>query len=242
MQRGAKIALGVALAGAVLLTAATASAGSPELGNTDDTPMGVRKTRLWNKLVSISELDNTQRMFLMLWAYGEGGYSPYAHNDSASERAASSQAADNNPTIVQRAIACGIADAKLRTGSWGTFQRLAPFVAGDAFEIFGAAGCPFADPTRLPMNLNLQIAGAIETARDLQGYQGFIAYPTAGNLRLGTGSPARMGYITENKDRLDKYRAHASVQGLGGIVDAQIARFPGNVAEIYERLRSQGPA
>ncbi len=242
MNRVAKIAIGIAAAGVVLAVATGASAGSPELGDTDDTPMGVRKTRIWNKLVSIGELDNNQRLFLMLWAYGEGGYSPFAHNDSASERAASSQAADNNPTLVARAIACGIDDAKLRTGSWGTFQRLAPYVASDAFEIFGQAGCPFADPTRLPTNLNLQIAGAIETARDLQGYQGWIAYPTAGNLRLGTGSPARMGYISDNADRLDKYRKHAAAQGLGGIVDAQLARFPSNVAAIYERLRSQGPA
>jgi len=239
MKRGAGIAIGVAVAAVALLGAG--SAGAADNPNDGGGMATSNKLRMWRKLESISELIPTQRYFLMLVAYGEGKYNPAAHNGSASERAASAKAADNNPAIVARALGCGVPEANLRTGSWTTFQLLAPYVSGTAFEIFGGAFCPFADPTRAPSNLNLQIAIAIEHARDLQGYNGFQARPTVGNLRLGWAAPAWMGYENEHPDRIAKYRAHAVHEKFPtGIVDAPIGMFPNNPAQIYEALRSAG--
>lgn len=236
MNLGTKIAL--AAGGLVVLAAATATA-SPGFDAGGD--MSSNKKRMWAKLEAISELTETQRYFLMLVAKGEGNFNPGAHNGSASERAASAAAADNNPETVQRVQACGIDPARLRTGSWTTFQFLAPYISRHVFEIFGGAGCMFADPTAVPGNLNLQIVLAIEHARRLQNYTGWTAYPTVGNLRLGWASPGFMGYISKHRDRLDKYRSHARNTGLpNGIVDAQISRFPDNPGEIYEALRATG--
>lgn len=200
------------------------------------------KMTLWLKLESIPQLTRTQRYFLMLTAYGEGRYSPLAHNGSASERAAAVRATENNPALVLRAQRCGVNVAALQTGSWGTFQRLAPYLSNDAYEIFGESGmCPYADPTRMVHDLDFQIASAIETARDLQQYAGWKSYPTVGNLRLGWAAPALMGYISANKARLDKYRAQAAQESFpAGIVDAPIEPFPSNVAQIYLALRAGG--
>lgn len=240
MRAAGKIAIGVAAA-AVVIAAAGAAKGSDNMtpsGGTSD------KVRIWRKLEWIDELSDVQRFALMLIARREGGYSPGAHNGSASERAASEKAANNNPSIVTRCLACGIDESKLHTGSWSTFQLLAPYYAGTAFEVFGNAGCTFADPTRAPTNLNLQIALAIEHARDLQGYKGFQEWPTIGNLYLGWGSPSRMGgeAPTKWKERLDIYRALAKSEKFpAGIVDAPLNRFPSNPAAIYEALRTAGP-
>jgi len=243
MKTAAKVGIGVGVA-ALLLAAGGASAdgGGGGGGGNGGGNMGVRKTRLWKKLESIPELDPTQRYFLMLTAYGEGGYNPAAHNGTASERAASSSALDNNPKIAAWAQGCGVPLDRLRTGSWGTFQRLAPYLSYDAFEIFGGGGCPFADPTRAPVDLNFQIVSAIETARDLQQYGGWQAHQSVGNLRLGWANPSFMGYLTDHADRLAKYRGHATHESLPpGIVDAMIRPFPGNPAQIYQRLQQQGP-
>lgn len=241
----AKIALGslglFALAG---LAASTTSAADdePEVDPDDDAANdgSSNKMRLWSKLESIVELNNTQRYFLTLVAKGEGNYNPAAHNGSQSERDASSRATDNSPSIVANALACGVPTNNLRTGSWGTFQRLAPYLSGDAFTIFANGNpCPFADPTRAPQNLNYQIVSAIKVAHVLQGFNGWQAFPTVGNLRLGWAAPSLMGFISANADRLEKYRRHARAASLpDGIVDAKITEFPGNFAEIYERLRT----
>lgn len=239
--------VGVAAAAVLLVGAGAASADdNGENGGGVGTS---NKVRIWRKLAFIQELDDIQRLFLMLVAYGEGKYNPAAHNGSPSERLASSKAADNSPWIVQRAIACGVNAAALRTGSWTTFQLLAPYVSGTAHEIFGGAFCPFADPTRTPSNLNLQIVIAIEHARDLQGYKGWQARPTVGNLRLGWAAPAWMGYEGEHADRIEKYRDHAEHEQLGApainprdLIDKSIGVFPNNPAQIYEALRSSGPS
>jgi hypothetical protein len=238
---------GIALAtlAAVALVAGGASAASgptrdPNTGGGGGGGSMTDKMTLWIKLESIPQLTRTQRYFLMLTAYGEGRYSPFAHNGSLSERAAAAKAVLNNPALVARANHCGVATALLETGSWGTFQRLAPYLSNDAFEIFGAAGmCPFANPTTT--DLDFQIASAIETARDLQQYAGWKAHRTVGNLRLGWAAPALMGYLSANKARLDKYRRHAEDEKFPeGIVDATIEPFPNNVAAIYAALRAAG--
>lgn len=234
----------VGLAAAGLALAALA-AGSANADDGDEEPVSTlsNKQRMWRKLEFLSELTPTQRYFLMLTAKGEGNYNPKAHNGTDSEREASANAADSNPSIVQRAALCGVPAANLRTGSWTTFQFLAPYVSGNVFEIFGnGAPCSLVDPTRVGSNLNLQIAMAIEHARDLQGYKGFQAYPTVGNLRLGWASPGFMGFISQQAERLVRYRNLATAEMFPpGIVDAQITRFPSNVAAIYAKLQN-GPA
>lgn len=221
--------LGVGLAGA---------ASASPVDNDNNGGNVTLKQRIWSMLTMVPELTNEQRFFLMLTAYGEGGYNPRAHNGTPAERAASQAAADNNPSIVAWAQSCGVPRAELETGSWTTFQLLAPYVTGTVREVFGDAGCMFADPTRVGDNLALQVALAIEHARDLQGYSSWQAYPTVGNLRLGWAAPSLMGYISANAERLNRYRAQAASQSFpAGIVDASLTRFPGNAASIYERLR-----
>lgn len=230
---------GLLALGKIIESTATASVDDEANDNTGGGGGSMsNKMRLWKKL-ELLQLDDRQRYFLMLVAYGESKFSPAAHNNTASEREASARGAQNNPELVQRAIACGIAADKLRTGSWGMFQRLAPFLSGDAFEIFGPGpmACQNADPTNTTDDF--QIASALETAGDLQGYNGWKAAPTVGNLRLGWAAPALMGYMTKNAARLKKYRRHAAEAKLpAGIVDAPLNPFPRNVAQMYAHLRA----
>lgn len=243
MDRWTKLALWVAGATAAALALSSSSAANPN-DDGGDMAKASPKVRMWRKLAWLPMLTNEQRFFLMLTAKGEGNYNPAAHNGSESERAASANAADSEQgqIIVQRAMKCGVAPEKFRTGSWTTFQFLAPYVAGNAFEIWGNSACPFVDPTKIASNLNAQICMAIEHARDLQQYNGWQQYPTVGNLRLGWASPGFMGYIQQQAERLQKYRELAAAESFTpGIVDAQLTEFPGNVAAIYELLRSGGP-
>lgn len=230
----------LASAGALTLVALAARANSPSFGGDKDDPnMASNKVLLWNDLLRIPELDDTQRYFLMLTAAGESGYSPRAHNDSPGERAAAQKALDDDARIVELANDCGVPLSVLADGSSGMFGRLRPYYAWDAVEIFGrTAACPFANPSVI--NRHFQICSAIETARDLQGYTGWKVNAqtrTVGNLRLGFASPGFMGYLTKHADRLDKYRELAAKEKFPpGIVDAPIAVFPSNVAAIYQRL------
>jgi hypothetical protein len=199
-----------------------------------------RHAKLRAALASIGELDATQRAFLEITAYGESKFNPAAHNNSFSERSASARGADHNPSIKAKVTACGVDPETLRTGSWGMFQRLAPFLAGDAFEIFGdQVGCGFCDPTKA--SYGFQIVSALETARDLQGYPGFQAKQTVGNLRLGWAAPTLMGYLSANAKKIAKYREQAEGAGYGaGLIDATINRFPQNIPQIYGRLVQAG--
>lgn len=230
----------LAVAGAAVTLAVFGDAKVDGGGGVSGQP-SAHKLRLWNKLRSIVELDDDQRGFFMVCAGGETGqkYRPTAHNGSASERLAAARAADNNHKLVARAVACGVPADALRTGSWGVFQRLAPFLSGDAFEIFGDAGCGLADPRTT--SLDFQIASALETAGDLQGYGAWKAYPTVGNLRLGWAAPALMGYIAANQDRINRYRRQATETGYpASFVDRPLKPMPRNVADIYRRLVAGG--
>lgn len=237
MKLGTKLAIA---AGLLALGAGGAAAASDNYQPEDDDGMTTAKERLYWRLRQIPQLTEDQRLYLMLTAYGEGRYRTNAHNDSASERAASAAAAANNPAIVQRAVACGVPVAALQSGSWTMFQLLAPYVSGTAYEIFGGAFCPFADPTKVVSNLDLQIVIGIEHAHDLQKYAGWQAYKTVGNLRLGWANPGFMGYLSEHNDRIEKYRDHAAAVGLGrGFIDRSLPVFPSNNAQIYAELRAK---
>lgn len=203
--------------------------------------MQSKKQRFWSRLETISELDDTQRYYLTLVAQRESKYNPAAHNGTPSERDAARRGLDNNPSIGQKAAACGVAREALTTGSWGLFQRLAPFWADDMFDIFGATACPYVDPSRETSNMNLQIVDAIKVARTLQSYSSWKAYPTAGNLRLGWAAPSLMGYISQNAERLQRYRDDARAAGLPTtLVDGTINIFPNDYRGIYARLGGAG--
>ena len=48
-------------------------------------------------------------------------------------------------------------------------------------------------------------------------------------------------YLTKHADRIAKYRTHAAAVKLpAGIIDENIARFPGNYVPIFERLKAGG--
>lgn len=228
------------IAGAGALGLAAVAGASPNIIEQPNIggDMSARRERfLW--ALSLMSLDATQVAFFDITAKAESKYNPNAHNGTPSEVAASVRAADNDPKLVQRVRACGVPEEKLKTGSWGLVQRLAPYAANDAFEIFGANACALADPTR--MSYAFQLASALETAGDLQQYTRFTAAPTLGNLRLGFGALSLMGYLAKNKARLDKYRATAVSLGYpASIIDAPIAPMPRNVATIYGRLIASG--
>lgn len=232
--------IGITVVGAGFL-ALTAAGREVEEGKANGA-MGSRKQRFWSRLETISELDNTQRYFLTLVAQRESKYNPAAHNGSADERDAARRGLENNPSIRQRAIACGVAPEALMTGSWGLFQRLAPFWADDMVDIFGTQGaCPYLDPSREVSNMNLQIVDAIKVARTLQQYSGFKAFPTAGNLRLGWASPGFMGYMSVHADRLQRYRDDAEAASLpSSLVDGPIREFSNDYKGIYARLGGAG--
>lgn len=210
--------------------------------------MVTRKQRFWSRLESISELDTTQRYFLTMVAQRESKYNPAAHNGRASERLAASKALENNVGILELALTCGVNAERLRSGSWGLFQRLAPYWADDMRDIFGASSCSLIDPSQQVKNINLQIVDAIRVAHRLQQYPGWKAYPTAGNLRLGWLSFGLMGYISENEERLQRYREDAFAAKIKGetgkypspLVDGTIREFPTDYKGIYTRLGGAG--
>jgi len=238
MRTGLLIGLTVAGAGFLAL----AAAGREVEGGKANGAVATRKQRFWSRIETIAELDNTQRYFLTLVAYRESKFNPAAHNGSVTERAAAAQGLANSPSIRGKAQACGVAMKALSTGSWGLFQRLAPFWADDMFDIFGVQGAyPYVDPSREVSNMNLQIVSAIKVAHTLQQYSGWKAYPTAGNLRLGWASPDFMGYISAHADRLQRYREDADAADLpSSLVDGTIREFPTDYRGIYTRLGGAG--
>lgn len=208
---------------------------------TPTTPSGgslSRRQVMWGKL-ELLPITNTQRFFMMLTAYGEGRYSPSAHNTSTGERSAAKRAVENlSDEKRARILNCGVPASVIEDGSWGTFQQLGPYFSNNILDIFGTdeLGCALADP-RYP-DLDSQIISAMYVAYRLGGYDSWKAFPTVGNLRLGWASPSLMGYITKEKARLDKYRKQAEDDGLPiGLVDMQMGRFPKPTPDMYFTLR-----
>lgn len=231
--------IGVAVAGAGFLALTASARGAEE--EKENGNVQTRKQRVWSRLETIAELDNTQRYYLTLVMQRESKYNPAAHNGSVGERDAARRAYDDSPSIQQLAQSCGVSRAAMTSGSWGLFQRLAPYWANDMREIFGNDACPLVDPTQQTSNINLQIVDAIKVAHTLQQYSSWKAYPTAGNLRLGWAAPALMGYISDNAKRLQNYRDDAAKAKLPAtLVDGTIREFPDDFRGIYGRLGGAG--
>lgn len=238
MKTGLIIGLAAVGVGFLALTSvARADEAEEETGT-----MATRKQRFWRRLETISELDNTQRYFLTLVAQRESNYNPAAHNGSITERARALEGFNKNASLSAKVQGCGFSPASLASGSWGLFQRLAPYWVDDMFDIFGTGvACTYVDQSREVSNMNLQIVSAIKSARALQQRNGWKAYPTVGNLRLGWWSPTQMGYISKHAERIERYRADARKASLPeGIVDATIREFPNDYKGIYDRLGGAG--
>lgn len=213
VPRSAVIWLGAAAAGVWAIGAATNVEKEPNVPPKNPSANQFELQRLLGYVV---ELNDAQRAMFIATAKRESNFSPLAHNDSASERAASAKAAasDSMQATVQWAVACGVPRSALDTGSWTMFQFLAPYIPRRAQQILGqtARACNYANPTQT--RRPFQIVAAMAHARALQGYTGFTAYPTVGNLMLGWGSPGRMGYLTKWAAKLDGYKANAAAAGL----------------------------
>ena len=133
MSRRGPIVAAVAAATVLVIVAAsgTSSAATPPKP-TPPVPGGklTRKQFLYAQLESLSQLTEDQRLFLMLVAYGETGgtWKTTAHNDTASEVAASAKAYDR---IADEVAACGRPKSAYVIGSGGRFQRLVPYFVHD---------------------------------------------------------------------------------------------------------------
>jgi len=184
---------------------------------------GSGKARLWNMLESLSELTTTQRMFIMLTAYGEsgGGFRPTAHNDSASEVAASAAAWDNNPTLAVKLVNCGYGGKQAwAIGSGGYGGRLVPYFGNDMLR----AGLT-CDPGLL-FEPNHSLLSSLITAYYMQQTKQWKASEkTVKNLRAGYYGLAHIKWPPEK--RIAKYRRHAEAVGFdASFVDEPITTFP----------------
>ncbi len=249
------LGLGIAVVGSIVLFARPAAAKDgtqpdveppKEPGQDGDGGGMSKKLQVWAMISAVPGIDETQREFLFLVAYGESGghFNFGAHNGSESERAAA--AAGVTPNLASWASKCGIPIDHLQSGSWGVFQRLAPYFAHDVIEVFGPGACKLADPTNSTHNLAIQVVSAIHYAHTLQTkYHAWQVFPTVGNLRLGWWGPSKLGYLSQNQDHVDKYRRHAEELHLSGgasFIDKEIEVFPPATAALYAHLTNASVA
>lgn len=216
---------GLAFAGFV----AALTSGGDELddGDIDDggdmTTRTQRKVALYAKLGLLKPdfIDEDQRLFVMLVAYGESRYNPKAHNDSPGEVAASRDAWDSNPTLAAKIMARGFTRDQVAIGSGGYGGRLVPYFCDDMLD------------AKLPVNprgvfdADLSIVSTIIASHKLQQWRQWRdAGRTVKALRGGFWWPARMDNLPE--DRLEKYEDHADHEKFGeGFVDRVLNEFPG---------------
>lgn len=213
---------GLAFAG---LVAALSSDGD-ELDdeNPDDglTTM-TRKQTLYAKLGLLSQVEEDQRLFVMLVAYGETGgtWKSTAHNDTPSEVEASRDAWDGNPTLAAKIVAKGFTRDQVAIGSGGYGGRLVPYFCDDMLD------------AKLPVNPrgvfdpNLSIVSTIIACHKLQQWRQWRdGGGTVAALRGGFWWPAKMDDLPA--DRIAKYRRHAEAVHLpADFVDRELAEFPG---------------
>jgi hypothetical protein len=188
------------------------------------------KQRLYAQLESLPELTEDQRLFLMLVAYGESGYKPSAHNDSASEVAASSNAYDR---IADEFAACGRPRSAYVIGSGGRFQRLVPYFAHDFRELV-----PCINPALVFDGFH-DIISAIANAHALSTRYASWNHKVSG-LRGGWGTIA---WLDEPPlDKVAKWRKHAVAVGLGAdFLDRELTPFPPATSSMLATLFAGAP-
>lgn len=234
--------LGVIATVWTIAKAATGNAAPAQPSGGTDTPVPMddpatmtKKQRLYAQLRSLPELTEDQRLFLMLVAHGESGYSPTAFNDSAGEADAARRAYER---IKDRFASCPWPASVYTTGSGGRFGRLVPYYANDLRGVV-----PCIDPRSISDGVT-DIVSAIANAHALQGYsswQGNVA-----SLRAGWATPGWMK--SPPPEKVEKWRRHAREAGLmgpppadGGLfVDRTLTRFPGPAALPGILARLQG--
>ncbi len=183
------------------------------------------RAQLWAQLQQIPDylIDDDQRRFALYVGYGESRWNPRAHNDSASEVAASVTAYNR---IAGRFAGCNIPRARYVRGSGGRFGRLLPYFCSDLREVV-----PCADPDLIFDGVH-DIVSLVKLAGDLQDnptWQG-----TVGSLRAGWKTP---GNLRPSAARLAKMRKSAVKAGLeASFIDQKIARFTKNLDAIRNAL------
>lgn len=181
------------------------------------------KQVLWAKLRALPQLDEDQRLFLMLVAFGEtaGTWKPTAHNDTPSEVKASVDAWDAAPKLAAALEATGHPRESWTIGSGGYGGRLGPYFGDDMLDAELDA-----DP-RLLFDGNHSIVSSIITAHKLQRLSHWQRSPqTMGALRAGYFGLAAM--VTPPVERLEKYKRHAEQVGLpADFIERKPAIFPG---------------
>lgn len=184
---------------------------------------GSKKALLWRMLEALPELNDAQRKFIMLVAYGEtgGSFRSTAHNDTASEVAASVAAWDNNPSLATKLVNCGHGGkAAWAIGSGGYGGRLGPYFGNDMLR--GGLTC---SPSLLFEPKHSLLSSLITAWALQQQNQWKASAKTAKNLRAGYYGLAYMR--NPPADRIAKYRKHSAAVGFSpDFVDQVIPTFP----------------
>lgn len=220
----------VALFGLGVVAVAAASSSSSTTPTPTPTPGGsmTKKQRLYAQLESLPMLDEDQRLFLMLVAYGESGFSPTAHNDSQGEVEASERAYDR---IRSHFASCPFSRNQYAIGSGGRFGRLVPYFCNDLRSI-----APCIDPQAIFDGVH-DIVSAIATAHALQGYASWQG--TVVSLRAGWATPGWMDAPPASK--VEKWTRHANEVHLpAGFINRSLERFPSDLAAVLHALRAGG--
>lgn len=211
----------------LLLLVALSLGGSGS--NAPGDPVAMSKGR--NTLAALlarAPLDETQRGFLILTAYGESRWSSGAANRSASEAAAAGRAYDRHADFFRDR--CGP-----RSGyAWGSGGWFGLLPANPLWILRNSGlacwpGSYVFDPVA-------SIVAALAFGRQLQGWSGFQTNPTVINLRIGWGNPSAMGE-PHDPAKVAKFVEHARKAGLGEtFLLRPVNRFPGNYAAIFAAL------
>lgn len=222
-----------AIVTAVVVVVASDSASS-STPSTPTAPSGgsmTLKQRLYAQLQSLKPhgLTEDHVLTLMLIAYGETGgtWKPTAHNDTASEVAASERAFDR---IAAEMVACGLTRAQVAIGSIGRFQQLGPYYVHAMRDVV-----PCIDPQTAFDGVH-DIIGAIANAHALttryKSWNGRVS-----GVRGGWGTLSWLDAAPDSK--LEKWQRHAEAVGLGAdFIDRTLTPFPAATKTMLATLQA----